>query len=143
MAKPKKTKALVFAKSDSTEVRVELSEFKGRPLLNMREWYEKDGDMNPGKGFTIPAAKGFDFLSELRDWIDDNLETFEELALDDEAPKRKRRRDDDEEDEEVKPRKKVNNRLKDVDRVVKGNAKKAEKNTKAKPEKKKAKLNYL
>lgn len=74
----KKSKAanavLVFTKSATTEIRAEFSEYKGKMLLNIREWFgdsdDDTEDYKPGKGFTVPVAKAGDFIAAFVDWAE-------------------------------------------------------------------------
>lgn len=73
MAKRKnQTETFVFTKSATTEIRCELSEFKGKLMLNMREWWgdsdDDAEDYKPGKGFTVPIGKAAEFLEQLAEW---------------------------------------------------------------------------
>lgn len=85
-----------YTKNDRTEVRVEVSEYKGKPLLNLREWWHNgDEDWKPGKGFTIPAENAEAFLQGLTEWAGE--QDFSEYA----AKKRSKKQDPDEDDAEA------------------------------------------
>ena len=47
--------ALVLSNPNSSKPkRVNINEYKGKSFVNIREWYEKDGELKPGfKGLTI------------------------------------------------------------------------------------------
>ena len=46
------------------EIRVEVSEFKGKKYVSIRKWYEKEGEMLPGKGISMNAEAWADFVSK-------------------------------------------------------------------------------
>ena len=82
MAKVKKSKfpVLAFAKDKKgTVIRAEFSEFKGKHLINIRDWYlDSDDELQPGKGFTVPADKAAAFLLELQAWAGEMLDALPE-----------------------------------------------------------------
>ena len=47
--------------SDSRQVR--LSKFKGALYVSIREWYEKDGALAPGKGISLQVAQWHDLIA--------------------------------------------------------------------------------
>lgn len=58
--------AQVIQKNAREELRLEFSEFKGRRYLNLRIWYEDEGEMRPGRdGFTIPPEKINELIEKL------------------------------------------------------------------------------
>jgi hypothetical protein len=52
---------------------VSVSEFKGKKLVNIREYYEKDGKLLPGKKGISLSQDQYNKLKELLDKIDDKL----------------------------------------------------------------------
>lgn len=46
------------------EIRVELTEFKGKKYIGIRKWYEKDGKTLPGKGISMNTEDWNDFVSK-------------------------------------------------------------------------------
>ena len=46
------------------DIRVEVSEFKGKKYVGIRKWYEKDGKMLPGKGISMNVETWNDFVSK-------------------------------------------------------------------------------
>lgn len=48
--------------SDTEELRVGLSEYRGKTYFGVRIWYSADGEMRPGKqGINIPVERIADF----------------------------------------------------------------------------------
>lgn len=43
----------VFAKGERNQIRVYKSDWKGRTLLHIREWYQESGEWKPGKGIAL------------------------------------------------------------------------------------------
>jgi hypothetical protein len=65
----------VFAKSKSSEIRIELSDYKGKESVNIREWkdWDNSGELKPTKGgFTISPEKYRSFVKLMRDFGRDN-----------------------------------------------------------------------
>ncbi len=54
-----------YSRSNGDRLRLTLSQFNGRPVINLRNWFtDRSGELCPGKaGLSIPAAA----LSELID----------------------------------------------------------------------------
>ena len=46
-------------------IRVQKQEFKGQIFIHIRQWYEKDGEMRPGKGIALKEEEWNEFLSKL------------------------------------------------------------------------------
>ena len=46
-------------------IRVGPQEFKGRWLIHIRQWFEKDGKMLPGKGIALNLEEWQEFLEKL------------------------------------------------------------------------------
>lgn len=46
------------------DIRVEVSEFKGKKYIGIRKWYEKDGKMLPGKGISMTPEAWNEFVSK-------------------------------------------------------------------------------
>ncbi len=54
-----------------TDIRVEVSEFKGKKYVSIRKWYEKDGKTLPGKGISMTADDWKDFVSKWESIVKD------------------------------------------------------------------------
>ena len=61
------------------DVRVEASEYKGKFYINIRRWYEADGEWKPGnKGIALTISEWKEFIDKLEDiYIDIREETAE------------------------------------------------------------------
>ena len=49
------------------DIRVEVSEFKGKKYVGIRKWYEKDGKMLPGKGISMTPSEWGEFAARFED----------------------------------------------------------------------------
>lgn len=54
-------------KTDSIQVRIEISEFKGNKFINLREWFLKDGEY-------LPTKKGIAITQEIVDNVIEGLQ---------------------------------------------------------------------
>lgn len=57
----------------SRGVRFEASEFKGKVLVHIRQWYEKDGKTLPGKGIALTPEEWSEILSNAQN-INEEIE---------------------------------------------------------------------
>lgn len=60
------------------DIRIEVSEYKGKEYINFRRWYEADGEWKPSnKGITLKIEEWSEFVSKFEDVqrdIDEALE---------------------------------------------------------------------
>ncbi|GAA5828745.1 hypothetical protein JCM11251_005858 [Rhodosporidiobolus azoricus] len=59
--------------SSKPQKRATVNTFKGKPLVHIREYYEKDGEMEPGKGIALSVDQ-FDRLKKAMGTFDDLLD---------------------------------------------------------------------
>jgi len=65
---------LLVKKSDKNHVRVEMSEFGGKTMLNIRTWIQiADGWIPTAKGITIEEDAVEKFFKRLGEWKNENL----------------------------------------------------------------------
>lgn len=79
--------------------KVAVSTFKGQVLVNVREWYQKDGTWKPGnKGIALTKDQ-WRVLCELRDEIDAEIASLETDACEEPSSKKQKREKVKEEEE--------------------------------------------
>ena len=51
-------------------IRVQAQEYKGRFFIHIRQWFEKDGEMLPGKGIALNVEEWIEFKERFEDIVE-------------------------------------------------------------------------
>jgi hypothetical protein len=49
------------------DIKISIESFKGKKYIHIRKWYEKDGELRPGKGISMDIDTWKEFESNFED----------------------------------------------------------------------------
>jgi len=57
------------------DIKIHISDFKSKKYVHIRKWFEKDGELRPGKGISMSVDEWDEFsnrFTEIQEYIKEN-----------------------------------------------------------------------